>query len=169
MGLAAQKISTVDREVLIEDLNCAFSEEWLSYYQYWIGAQVAKGPMRIAITEEFMEHAKQELHHATLISTRIIQLGGTPIINHEDWEKVAKCKYEAPRDEKIMAIVKQNLESERCAIMRYQNICEFTKGKDIETFHMARSILSDEIDHEQDMEDYLEDFEVIFNKKCKDC
>ncbi len=46
MGQTAQHISKVNRDELLDILNVAFSEEWLAYYQYWIGAQVAKGPMR---------------------------------------------------------------------------------------------------------------------------
>lgn len=59
MGEMAQKISKVDHEELLKVLNMAFAEEWLAYYQYWVGAQVAVGPMRTSIVEEFMEHANE--------------------------------------------------------------------------------------------------------------
>ena len=45
----AQKISKVDHDELLKALNEALSEEWLAYYQYWVGALVAKGPMRTSI------------------------------------------------------------------------------------------------------------------------
>lgn len=80
MGETAQHISKVNRGELLNILNVAFSEEWLAYYQYWIGAQVAKGPMRKIIAEEFIEHANEELKHAQWLSDRIIQLGGTPLL-----------------------------------------------------------------------------------------
>ena len=64
MGQTAQHISKVNRDELLDILNVAFSEEWLAYYQYWIGAQVAKGPMRKIVVEEFLEHANEELKHA---------------------------------------------------------------------------------------------------------
>jgi len=38
MGQTAQHISKVNRDELLDILNVAFSEEWLAYYQYWIGA-----------------------------------------------------------------------------------------------------------------------------------
>lgn len=167
MGQMAQKISKVDHEALLKLLNVAFSEEWLAYYQYWIGAQVAKGPMRKIIAEEFMDHAKEELEHAHLLSDRIIQLGGTPVINPADWEKHALCKYDAPTDEYIYALLQQNLDAERCAIARYQQICEMTIGKDIETFHVSRHILSEEIDHEQDIEDYIADVDSAMEHACE--
>ncbi|MDD3972474.1 MAG: ferritin, partial [Clostridia bacterium] len=40
MGKEAIKVSSVDVEKLIEMLNAALSEEWLAYYQYWIGARL---------------------------------------------------------------------------------------------------------------------------------
>lgn len=158
MGEMAQKIIKENKKEILDMLNVAFSEEWLAYYQYWIGAQVAKGPMRKTIADEFMEHAKEELSHAKLLSDRIIQLGGTPVLDPKDWEKIAQCKYEAPTDDYIMKLLEQNLTAERCAISRYQKICELCmSGKDIETFHVSRHILSEEIDHEQDIEDYIAD------------
>lgn len=90
MGETAQHISKVNRGELLNILNVAFSEEWLAYYQYWIGAQVAKGPMRKIIAEEFIEHANEELKHAQWLSDRIIQLGGTPVIDPDEW-KNALC------------------------------------------------------------------------------
>ena len=44
MGEMAKKISNIDNEELLKVLNEAFAEEWLAYYQYWIGAQVIEGP-----------------------------------------------------------------------------------------------------------------------------
>lgn len=164
MGEMAQKISTVDREELLKVLNEAFAEEWLAYYQYWIGAQVIEGPLRPTIEEEFLEHAKEELEHAQLISDRIIQLGGTPLLSPSDWERHAKCRYEAPTDEFIVSVLKQNHRSEQCAIARYQAICEMCKGKDIATFHMARHILDEELEHEHDIEDWMKDIELTYNK-----
>ncbi len=167
MGQMAEKISKVDHEELLKILNTAFAEEWLAYYQYWIGAQVAKGPMRSTIVAEFLKHANEELSHAQLLSDRIIQLGGTLVIDPADWQKHALCKYEAPADEFIVAILEQNLDAERCAISRYQQICEMTGGKDFETFHMSRHILQDELEHEQDIEDFMEDIKTAMEHACK--
>lgn len=161
MGQTALKICKVNHDELLIALNEAFAEEWLAYYQYWIGAKVAAGPMREEITEDFEKHAKEELAHAELIADRIIQLGGTPILYPNEWEKHAKCKYDAPTDEYVMTLVVQNLDAERCAIARYQQICEMTFGKDYETFRIASHILNEELEHEQDMEDYIKDVEMV--------
>ena len=49
------------------------------------------------------------------------------------------------------------MDSERCAILRYQEIALFTDGKDFTTCDMAKHILAEEEDHEQDLQDYLDD------------
>jgi bacterioferritin len=60
-------------------LNMAFADEWLAYYQYWLGAKLVKGPMKEAVMAELLQHATDELRHGGLVAERIIQLGGTPV------------------------------------------------------------------------------------------
>ena len=76
MGKEAIKILSVDRDELLKMLNAALAEEWLAYYQYWIGARLMEGPMRAEIEPELLLHATQELNHAVLLVNRIIQLEG---------------------------------------------------------------------------------------------
>ena len=54
-----------------------------------------------------------------LVADRIIQLGGTPVINPNEWTKLARCSYDEPSDSYIEVILEQNLKGERCAIQRY--------------------------------------------------
>jgi len=161
MGEMAKRIAKLDKSELLKTLNAALAEEWLAYYQYWIGSKVIIGAMRTDIQEEFEKHAKEELKHADWLATRIIQLGGIPILSPADWDKVAKCKYEVPDDSYVMTLLKQNLDSERCAIGHYQSICDMCFDKDYETFRICSKILRDEIDHEQDMEDYINDISSV--------
>lgn len=157
MGKKAIDIANLDVEKLIGMLNAALAEEWLAYYQYWIGARMLTGPMRSEVEPELLLHATEELGHAELVVNRIIQLGGTPLLSPAEWMEKAKCAYEAPTDPYIEEILKQNLNGERCAIGRYEEIAEFTSGKDHATYQMAVSILNDELEHEHDIEDFLAD------------
>jgi bacterioferritin len=157
MGKEAIKVATVDLDKLLAMLNAALSEEWLAYYQYWIGARLMEGPMRSEVEPELLLHADQELGHALLVVNRIIQLGGTPVINPQDWTKLARCPYDAPDDHYIEVILEQNLKGERCAIQRYEEIANFTSGKDHSTHQMAVTILNEELEHENDIEDWLND------------
>jgi len=84
-------------------------------------------------------------------------LGGTPVLNPEDWSKFAKCKYEAPTNENVLAILKQNLTAERCAVAHYQQLCDLCHGIDYVTFRMSEKILKEEVEHEQEIEDFIND------------
>ena len=85
MGKHGIEILKIDVKELIRMLNAALSEEWLAYYQYWIGARVMEGPMRSEIEPELLVHADQELNHAVMVVNRIIQLGGTPVLSPSEW------------------------------------------------------------------------------------
>ncbi|MBN2779359.1 MAG: ferritin [Bacteroidales bacterium] len=161
MGKQAQKILTLDTEKLIQMLNEALAEEWLAYYQYWIGARVMEGPMRSEIEPELLLHADEELAHAVLVANRILQLGGKPLLNPNQWIKFAKCDYEEPIDPYVEEILNQNLKGERCAIQRYQDIADFTAGKDHATHQMAIQIMNDELEHEEDIEAWINDLEIM--------
>ena len=109
MKKVSAEVLNLDVEKLIEMLNAALCEEWLAYYQYWVGARIMEGPMRIPIEAELLEHANEELKHAEMLIERIIQLGGTPVLNPLQWQEMARCKYETPTDPYIETILEQNL------------------------------------------------------------
>lgn len=161
MGKKGIAIANLDVEKLIQMLNEALAEEWLAYYQYWVGARVMEGPIRSEVEPELLLHATQEFGHAELLINRILQLGGTPLLSPSLWLDYARCPYEAPTDPYIEEILKQNLNGERCAIQRYEEIAEFTNGKDYSTYQLAITILNDEIEHEHDIEDFLKDIERL--------
>jgi len=143
---------------LIKKLNKAYADEWLAYIQYWTGAQIAVGKMRPDIQKELMEHANEELGHAQKLAERIIQLGGTPLLDPKEWLKESGCGYAVPRDANVKALLAQNIEGERCAIDTYNELLGYVKlSKDPITFHMIRSIMQDEVKHEQDLEDLQND------------
>ncbi len=157
MGKHALNIINLDSEDLIKSLNEALSEEWLAYYQYWIGARLMEGPMRSEVEPELLVHADQELNHAVMVVDRIIQLGGTPVINPKNWFGLAKCAYDEPNDPYIEVILEQNLKAERCAIDRYSKLADMTSGKDHTTHQIVTTILNEELEHEQDIEDWIAD------------
>ncbi len=77
MGISGRRLLTgIEAEEVIGLLNRAFADEWLAYYQYWIGAKVVKGPMKEAVIAELLQHAADELRHADMVSNRIIQARG---------------------------------------------------------------------------------------------
>lgn len=57
MGKKGREVVGLDVDKLIDLLNKALADEWLAYYQYWIGAKVARGSMRGQVVFELEEHA----------------------------------------------------------------------------------------------------------------
>ena len=147
---------------LIKLLNKALADEWLAYYQYWIGAKVAKGMPREAVVAELTQHATDELRHAGMVTDRIIQLGGTPLLEPKQWYDFTNCGYDAPKDFDVRKILDQNIKGEQCAISVYKKIIDYTKDKDPVTYDIALQILEDEIEHEEDLEAIKEDIKVMF-------
>ncbi|TQD25340.1 ferritin-like domain-containing protein [Methanolobus vulcani] len=161
MGTKGVEILGLDVNELIDLLNRALADEWLAYYQYWIGAKVIKGPMREAATAELIEHANDELRHADMVSNRIVQLGGTPVLSPQEWYDITNCGYEAPEDSFVKKILEQNIKGEQCAIQVYSNILEKVKDKDPVTYEIVLQILTDEIEHEDDLQAVMEDIELM--------
>jgi len=152
MGTKGREIVGVDVDRLINMLNSALADEWLAYYQYWVGAKVVTGRMSRAVIAELEEHAADEFRHAGMLADRILQLGGTPLLKPEDWYKATNCGYDAPEDPDVVAVLQQNIKGEQCAIEAYRKLLDFTKDKDVVTYYMVLEILKDEVEHEDDLE-----------------
>ncbi len=164
MGTKGREIVGLDVGHVVELLNKAFADEWLAYYQYWLGAKIVAGPMKDAVIAELMQHAADELRHADMVSLRIIQLGGTPLVSPQDWFSWTNCGYDAPVDPFVAKILEQNIKGEQCAIGVYHSLIEEVGLKDPVTYNLAVQILQDEVEHEEDLQALLEDLEVMLRK-----
>jgi bacterioferritin len=165
MGTLARSLVGEDADKLIELLNKALADEWLAYYQYWTGAKVAVGPMRGAVTAELEEHAIEELDHALRLVERILQLGGTPLLAPSEWYDMTNCGYETPEDPYVGVLLEQNIAGEQCAIEVYKELMDFTEDIDRVTYEMALDIMTEEIEHEEDLQALQEDMELMQGRK----
>ena len=161
MGTRGREIVGMDIDELLGLLNRAFADEWLAYYQYWLGAKVVKGPMKDAVASELLLHATEELAHADMLALRIIQLGGTPLTKPEDWYQNTHCGYDAPEDPFVKKILEQNIKGEQCAISVYQSLLQLVKDKDPVTYNIVLTILQQEVEHEEDLQSLDEDIESL--------
>jgi len=161
VGTRGREIIGMDVGELLKLLNQAYASEWLAYYQYWLGAKLIKGPMKGAVAAELNLHASEELNHAVLIADRIIQLGGTPVTTPTGWHKLSPCKYDAPEDPYVAVLLDQNIAGEQCAISAYKALMDATKDKDMVTYNMALTILTQEVEHEEDLQSLKEDLELM--------
>ncbi|MBM9616171.1 hypothetical protein JWJ90_18030 [Desulfobulbus rhabdoformis] len=163
MGTRGREIVGVNTEKIVSLLNKAFADEWLAYYQYWLGAKIAKGPMKEAVIAELLQHATDELRHADLVANRIIQLGGEPVISPKAWYEFTNCGYDAPGDPFVMRLLEQNIKGEQCAITVYNDMMMESREKDPITYNMALLILEDEVEHEEDLQSLQEDIEMMLH------
>jgi len=161
MGSKGREIIGMDVAELLGLLRRAYADEWLAYYQYWLGAKLVKGPMKDAVGAELLQHATEELAHADMVALRIIQLGGTPVTKPEEWYSHTNCGYDAPDDPYVKKLLEQNIKGEQCAIGVYTRLLELTRDKDPVTYNMVLTILQQEVEHEEDLQALLEDYELL--------
>lgn len=160
MGTKGKEIVGVNVDELLKLMNKAYADEWLAYYQYWVGAKVASGRMRGFVAKELEEHAEEELKHAGMLVDRMIQLGGGPLLTPEAILKETNCGYDAPTDSSTKKLLAQNIKGEQCAIVTYKKLFDFVKGKDPITEKIILEILEEEVEHEEDLEAMLADMKA---------
>lgn len=165
MGTRGRSIVGMNVEELLELLNKAFADEWLAHYQYWLGAKLAKGPMKDGVMAELLQHAADEMRHADLVANRIIQLGGTPVLTPQEWYKYTNCGYDTPEDPYVRVLLEQNIKGEQCAIGVYESLMKITREADPITYELALQILNDEVEHEEDLQSLLEDLDLMVSRK----
>jgi bacterioferritin len=161
MGTKGRQIVGMDVDELLGMLNKAFADEWLAYYQYWLGAKIVKGPMKDAVAAELLIHATEELSHADMLAMRIIQLGGTPLLSPDKWLANTHCGYDAPENPFVKELLAQNIKGEQCAIDVYQKILQIVKDKDPVTYNIVLTILQQEVEHEEDLQSLDEDLDSL--------
>jgi bacterioferritin len=69
-----------------------------------------------AVATELNLHATEELSHATLLVTRIVQLGGKPVTDPRQGFALSPYAYNAPGDSDVSTLLGQNIAGEQCAI-----------------------------------------------------
>ncbi len=152
----AQRGNSIIKDLEISEvimvLNKAYADEWLAYYQYFIEAKVIKGIMKDAAISELTQHAADELRHANMVADRILQLGGTPLLNPKEWFTHTNCGYEEPEDFDVVSILQDSIKGEQCAISIYSQLADMTRNKDIVTYDIVSEILADEVEHEEDLQ-----------------
>ena len=162
-------IKGIEIDEVVKLLNRAYADEWLAYYQYFIEAKIIKGIMKDAAIAELEQHASDELRHANMVADRILQLGGTPLLNPKEWFTHTNCGYEEPKDFDVVSLLEDSIKGEQCAIVTYDKIASIVKDKDIITYNIVSEILADEVEHEEDLQalhDDITDFVESVKNSC---
>lgn len=154
MGRTGRQVVELDVAEVIEDLNRAAADEWSAAYQYWVAAKVISGMNASLVRQQLEKSVAQELEHAGELAERVIELGGTPPTNPNEWEKTRNCAYfEPPKDPtNLHEVIQSVLKAEACAIEGYHKLAKKTLQKDPVTYNVVAHILSEEVRHEEDFE-----------------
>lgn len=67
------------------------------FYSLWITAIVAEGFHGEELIEHFKTDALEELGHAEKLANRILELGGSPVVDPGDWAAGTGNAWVAPR------------------------------------------------------------------------
>lgn len=139
---------------VLELLNNALASEWICILRYLRHYYAAKGLVSSPVQEQFMEHAKQEQHHAELLSERISQLGGDPNLNPSTFAANSVTSYSEGKD--LCEMIREDLIGERIVIDFYREFILYVGDYDPTTKRMLEKILSQEEDHADDLATLLE-------------
>jgi bacterioferritin len=87
------------------------------------------------------------------------------VLTPEDWLKISNCGYDKPEDSYVVEILNQNIKGEQCAIKVYSELLDITRVADPVTYNMVLTILSQEVEHEEDLSSLREDLELMLERR----
>ena len=143
-----------DVQRVLELLNTALATETVCVLRYRQHHFTAKGLDSDPVADEFMEHSNEEQEHADKLSRRIVQLGGSPLLDPTHLTGRSHSQYVTASSLKEM--IRENLIAERIAIASYTEMINWIGGADPTTRRVLESILAKEEEHADDMLTFLE-------------
>lgn len=141
------------RDDIVRLLNGALATEWVCVLRYRRHHVTAKGIESGPVADEFLIHSNEELAHADRIAQRIVQLGGSPMLDPDQLTALSHASYD--ESVTLQAMVKSNLQAERVAVESYRQMIALVADKDPTTRQMLESILSQEEEHADELSDLL--------------
>ena len=151
---AVTRDNTSDVDNVIEILNQVVATEIVCWVRYTQHAIVAAGISRAQVAAEFTEHATEERHHMERAAERISQLGGTPDLSPQGLSK-SHTDYVVAEPTDLTTMLQENLVAERIVISSYQEIIRWLGDSDPTTRRLMESILEEEEEHADDLNDLL--------------
>lgn len=146
-----------DPELTCDILNQALATEIVCVLRYKRHFFMAKGLNKDAVAAEFLQHASDEQQHADSIAGRITQLGGAPDLNPAGL--VTRSHSEYVEGENLVDMIREDLIAERIAIESYTEIIRYFGDNDPTTRRLMESILENEEEHANDMQDLIDRLE----------
>jgi bacterioferritin len=144
-----------DRDIIVEQLQRALATEWVCVLRYMRHYYCITGVASEPIKAHFLEHAREEQHHAGKLAERIVQLGGEPDLNPATLTERSHAEYQTGTS--IEDMVRENLIAERIAVESYREFIQFLGDRDPTTRVMLEAILAQEEEHADELRDLLND------------
>ena len=145
-----------DRKAVIDQLNQALATELVCVLRYRRHYFMARGIHARGVAAEFLAHSNEELGHADLLATRIVQLGGEP--DFEPNELAGRSHAEYVAGITLHDMIREDLVAERIAINSYRDMIRYLGADDPTTSDILKGILAVEEEHADELADLLEDF-----------
>jgi len=154
LGTKSREIIRAKIDDVLADLTKGYADEWLAHYQYWLTAQWIRGLDADTLKDVLIGQSNDELGHVEKIANRIIQLGGTPIMDPGKLLQTSGCGYKQPPSDpnNLKQVIQDVLESEACAIETYNRLAEKYRTTDLVTHEMFEDLLEDEVGDEEEWE-----------------
>jgi bacterioferritin len=148
-----------DREQLIEMLTKAYWMEVETVMSYIANSINPEGVRAQEIIESLEQDIQEELGHARQFGRRVKELYGV-VPGSLDFQ--AEQSYLQPPDDQIdiVHVIRGVIEAETGAIEYYNQIIEFSEGKDPVTQDMVIEILRDEEGHRRLFEGFLREYQA---------
>ena len=164
------------KDILIQKLTNAYMEEICAFYAYFTALPYLAGKERTSIQKFYEDAAKDELYdHAAWILKRISELDGIPTealnitaLQNVQHKYITPAVTEETNQIDVYQSLLDNKEAEQGAIETYRDIEEYTRNIDVVTNDKIKHILADEIEHLQEIEDFLADYDIIVYSEIED-
>jgi len=142
--------SDIDEIQLSNALNEILESELSGVVRYTHYSLMITGPHRIPLVEFMKNQAVESLDHAQQVGEILTGVGGHPST------KIAAV--EETFDHGIEQILQESLDHELHAISLYQNLLHLVDGKSVFLEEFARNLISNEEQHQLELQKMLRDF-----------
>jgi bacterioferritin len=145
---------SADRPAVLRLLNDALATELVCVLRYRRHHFMARGIHSQAVATEFLTHSDEELGHADLLATRIVQLGGEPDFSPATLLQRSHAEY--VDGSSLANMITENLIAERIAIDSYRHSITTMGDQDPTTRRLLESILAVEEEHADDLAELMQ-------------
>ncbi|MCG3151466.1 MAG: hypothetical protein GEEBNDBF_00739 [bacterium] len=134
-------------EALLARLNDLLAYEMTAMVRYLHHSFMVFGPNRFGIRDYYRTQATEAMTHATMLGEKITALGGHPTTLVHPVEDPGVHTWEQ--------MFQENLQSEREALRKYQDLLPLIDPADVALEDLIRSIIIEETAHIEDIEKLL--------------